>query len=270
MFVKRSPKGKPHFVFHKNTDNDAYINNGGGESKTHHLIKLALCEIESTTLKVKGLLADKEIYEEKVYFKNIKDEVHFNHGESNYFIDTFGEFESGGILHEKWDGKIGIEVFHKHKLEGIKIAALRKLDLPIVEFKVPKIRHYWGPEDEPDEKQENRYIAYAKKVLSDYMWVKVISNPNSKSYLTKINRSLINQLQEQKSRYDETNDSYYQLQIMYDRAKKETQNLEDDIARFTSECDDQSRQIRSLQTQLATLKATGVLKFILLKMLGRL
>ena len=56
MFVRTSIKGKHHFVFKHDADREAYLANGGGESKTHNLVKLALTEMESTTLKVKGLL----------------------------------------------------------------------------------------------------------------------------------------------------------------------------------------------------------------------
>ncbi len=177
MFVRTSIKGKHPFVFKHDADREAYLANGGGESKTHNLVKLALTEMESTTLKVKGLLQKGDIHEEKIFFSAMSDEVHVESDGKDYFIDVAGHFKSGGLLEEKWDGRIGIEVYHRHKVDDIKKAALRKESEPVVEFEIPKIKHYWGPEDDLDERQENQYIAYVKKALSNQIVLTIRLSP---------------------------------------------------------------------------------------------
>jgi hypothetical protein len=76
MFARTSKNGNHHFVFKYDSDKEAYQVNSGGESKTHNLVKLALTEMESTTLKVKGLFQNSDIHEEKIFFSAMSDEVH--------------------------------------------------------------------------------------------------------------------------------------------------------------------------------------------------
>jgi len=191
---------KRFFVFKSEIDRLEYESQGGGESKTHNLVKLALCEIGSTRLRIRGLIPGK-IHEEKVTFKGGTDEHREIINGKNYFIDSMCSFDSEGLLSLKWDGRIGIEVFHSHKVPDEKAEALREAGIPVVEFPIPKIDHYWGEEDDCDEQKERRYIEYVKKVLfseNGYMTVDAISNPSSKAYLIKENEVIKKQLHNEK------------------------------------------------------------------------
>ncbi len=270
MFVRTSIKGNLHFVFKHDADKEAYLANGGGESKTHNLVKLALTEMKSTTLKVKGLFQNGDIHEEKIFFSAMRDEVHVESDGKDYFIDVAGRFKSGGLLEEKWDGRIGIEVYHRHKVDDIKKAALRKESEPVVEFEIPKIKHYWGPEDYLDERQENQYIAYVKKALSNYMWVTVISNPSSNAYLSRVNRSLWNEKRVLLEKLDSAKAAHGEAQADCEKLRGQTYQLGQEIERLSVAHESQIDAIIDLETQLSKIRSTGAVRLMFLKLFGRL
>ncbi len=270
MFVRTSIKGNLHFVFKHDADKEAYLANGGGESKTHNLVKLALTEMKSTTLKVKGLFQNGDIHEEKIFFSAMRDEVHVESDGKDYFIDVAGRFKSGGLLEEKWGGRIGIEVHHQHKVGKIKKDALINKKAPVVEFDIPDIKHYWGPEDYLDERQENQYIAYVKKALSNYMWVTVISNPSSNAYLNRVNRSLWEERRTLLAKLDSANEAYEEVQTECERLRGQTYRLRQDIERLSVAHESQIDTIIDLETQLSEIRSTGAVRLMFLKLFGRL
>jgi hypothetical protein len=270
MYAKTSIKGRHFFAFKSDADEEVYLATGGGESKTHNLVKLALTEMESTTLKVKGLFQNGDIHEEKIFFSDMRDEVHVQSDGKDYFIDVAGRFKSGGLLEEKWDGRIGIEVHHQHKVGKIKKDALINKKAPVVEFDIPDIKPYWGPEDYLDERQENRYIAYVKKALSNYMWVTVISNPSSNAYLSRVNRSLWEEKRALVEKLNSTKVDYEEVQTECERLRGQTHRLRQEIERLTANNDSQFDTIVDLEAQLSNIRSTGAIRLVFLKLLGRL
>jgi hypothetical protein len=102
-----------------------------------------------------SLYKNSDIHKEKTFFSAMRDEVRVQLDEKDYFFNVAGRFKSGGLLEEKWGGRIGIEVYHRHKVGKIKKDALIGKKVPVVESDIPNIKHYRGPEDYLDERQEN-------------------------------------------------------------------------------------------------------------------
>lgn len=263
---------KRFFVFKSESDRLEYENQGGGESKTHNLVKLALCEIGSTRLRIRGLTPGK-IHEEKVTFKGGADEHREIINGKNYFIDSMCSFDSEGLLSLKWDGRIGLEVYHSHKVPDEKAEALREADIPVVEFPIPKIDHYWGEEDDCDEQKERRYIEYVKKVLfgkNGYMTVDVISNPSSKSYLIKENAALKKQLLNEKAKVQNLEDEVLNLLDDLRAERDKSAQLAQKRTNLERSNELLSSELSETQEKIKCINKMGLLETVWLKLIKRL
>lgn len=256
---------KRFFKFKSDRDRIEYENQGGGESKTHELVKLAICELECTTLYLRGL-KKKGVHKEKIRFTSATDEYKHDIGDNTYFIDAFCRFESDGVLGEKWKNHIGIEVFHTHETPLNKIKALQSAKFPIIEFEIKgELKEYWGDEDDCDEEEEKRYISYVKRKLSNSMSAKVLSNPSSNAYLGKLCEELINTNDRLKHKLSSTQSNYEELESDYQDLKKDLLHKKSTIDSLNERVEEESCSNKNLRAKLQKVESMGVLAFCLFK-----
>ncbi|MGP1664825.1 MAG: hypothetical protein ACTS5I_02690, partial [Rhodanobacter sp.] len=139
-----------------------------------------------------------------------------------YYADVYIEFDATGALGVKWDGRLYLEVHHKHAVEAEKQKELRELGVPVVEVEIPDIfRLNFDEEDTSDEREEN-YRKFVKRTLEGergFLKGTVLGDPNSKAFLEQLvgekqrklqelersTASLVEELTSAKSRLEETN-----------------------------------------------------------------
>jgi hypothetical protein len=216
---------------------------GGGESLAHYLFKIAISELASSELRTGHHQPSV-----KIRFKNLRTEKEIVHNGKKYYIDVFGEFESSSPMQLKWGGLIGIEVCHSHPVEEEKekMVAFRALELPVVQIKISDKLLYRTPEHLSTPDKERKYIEFLKPFLTDYMGVKILSNPSTKEYLQEENSSLKSKLTA--------------LEKQLESEKRRCEDLDRKNKTLSKELEDKKNHIHQLSDQ--TRKANENLEWV--------
>ncbi len=255
MHHRRSHTGTCSFIY--NPDQDEQISRlGGGESLTHYLFKMAISELGSTLLKVKGYI------DAQINIKKSSIEKQFTLNGANYYVDVFCEFDSSGDLQLQWGGRLGIEVNHKHAVDTEKISNLNKMEIPVVEIDVSDKLIYRHSEEKSTPELEREYINFIKSKLSEYMWVTLLSNPCTKEYLEKKVLILESNISKIKNDLDAANKQIFAL-------SKECEMIKESRRSLNSRLDEQSKKVAKLEStiqkknqELNNIKSKGIFKLI--------
>ncbi len=149
-----------------------------GEGISHELSKSILKKIRRIKLNHFGKKYD-------LILDNVEPEWHFKHNDKDYFIDIVAEIKNKNELSEDFNHKIGIEIKVKHKVEGVKRKALRKLDFGVIEIEIWEKLHVTNPET-----ISNQEIITIEKSLTtwfsrNFLKTKSLHNPNYRKYTKK-------------------------------------------------------------------------------------
>lgn len=151
---------------------------GDGESISHAFVIAALAELET----INFVFSDEVVPFKFTRLVAEEAEIKFGSGRS-YYPDLYGEFTEDHPLYKQWGGRVAIEVWVEHQCERRKISDFESHGIPIIEIKVTQglrveqhIRH------DDIEKSLEQCFERTKKILSERVFAKIISNPVSTAY----------------------------------------------------------------------------------------
>lgn len=273
MFVRGSENVTDHFVFKTDSDKEKVVNQNRGESKQHYLLKMGLSRLKSTTLQIKGFYKTGQIHKERVTFKNMEIEhlIKLENSTKYYRIDVFGEFNSDGVLQEKWGGKIGIEIVLSNDTKGQKQGHVQELGIPLLDFRPPNsesFKLYNGPTNYTDKKLEENYIKYISNFFQNFLTVESKSNPSSEAHLR---REISNLLKEKELLSDKVSEQDRCIQTsisIRDQLQERYDDLEKRYIALQSKLKIDKEDIKNLNSEISTIKSMGILSFATKKLWG--
>lgn len=156
------------------------LGEGYEESYQHEFFKECFSRLKVLNLKFGKdnirIYVDDAIQEEVVRMKNGRKRI----------VDVMIRFSKAEpkIYVEKWNGKLAIEVYQTHKVDEIKIKEFKDLEIAMVEFNAFKWEHITDNlrSKEEEEKQFQKVITK----LNNFIFVKMLSDPISKKYLSSV------------------------------------------------------------------------------------
>lgn len=255
MHIRKSSKGTYSFAYNRGQEKEIE-RLGGGESLAHYLYKIAISELSHTTLKLSNLSEDVTIH-----FVNAQTEKRVYIGNRYYDLDVFVNFTSQSKYQIKWNGKLAIEVHNTNPVIGQKLKDLRNLRIPVIEVSVNEKLAYKTPEEYTTPELERKYIDFLKGRISDYLWGKVLSDPNSIDYLENENLELIERIKKLREQLQHT-------ESLLEKEKKTVSDSEEKLKTANEELIKINKLSSELRTQVEDLKAMGIFRFLWLKLAG--
>ena len=161
-----------------------------GESLTHELYARAICNLKSTTLRLGDPPASFEIQ-----IKSAEREKTFELDGTTFRVDVFLQFESSEPLAQKWKNQCAIEVCHTHPTHGEKLEALAVLGIPVLEVKVSEKFLFPQSRSESTPEEEATHQRYLETRLSEFIWAKVLVDPQTTRELIEENKALLSELE---------------------------------------------------------------------------
>ena len=175
-----------------------YIENSGGggnysgdsESLSHSIAILVLSELGS----INFVFGQKEY---RFQFTDIRaDDVKIRLESGNeYYPDLIGVFSPENPFHEKWGGKVAIEVKVTHECEPKKVRDFEDHNIPIIEINITEaLRFKKELYNKPfDEKDLENYYRWLNSKFSKKVYGKILSDPVS----IKFHKNLVAKLKEE-------------------------------------------------------------------------
>jgi len=256
MNLQRSSKQKPYFAYNPRHKKDVE-RLGGGESLAHYLYKIAISELNHTTLKLPPLKQDININ-----ITHSETEKHVNINDYNYYLDVFLKFTSDSSYQSRWSGRLGVEVHNTNPVQGKKLAHLTQCDIPLIEVHVNEKLSYQVEEEDSTEKSERAYIEHLKTYLSDFMWGKLLIDSKSKEFLEQENLLLTQELEEAKNELRATDKA---LNI----EKAQRNNIQTQLTTAEQNVQKHSKALNTLFSERDKLKNMGVFRFVWFKITGK-
>lgn len=185
--VKHVMKGKWFFAYIEGGDRISDVH--GGESLHHILFKEALRSLEHVTLSLHKPTTGKpqKWHEAQIRITHAETEKAIPRPDGTpYYADVYLEFDAKGPLSLKWEGKLYLEIRHKHAVEAGKQIELRELDVPVIEVEIPEIFSLKFDEEDTNDEQEEAYRRFVKRTLESekgFLMGTVLSDPSSKAFL---------------------------------------------------------------------------------------
>lgn len=256
MHIRRSSNGKLSFAYNPHQEKEI-SRLGGGESLVHYLYKIAISELRSTTIKVNNL---KQVIDLEILSSEIEKRVFI--GDKYYDLDVFCKFRSKSIYQLKWGGVLGIEIHNTNPVVGTKLADLVRVGIPLVEVDVNKYFAYRTPSEYTNPEKERKYVDYLKSKLTEYIWVRALSDPKSKEYLEKENSALISKLRNVKKELANANQKIAEHNSDFEIFEQELQTLRRRLTNKDSE-------LKQSTETISYFKGMGLFRFAWYKVTGR-
>lgn len=256
MNIRKSPKGK--FLFAYNPGQDIEIARlGRGESLVHYLYKIAISELNHTTLKISNL--NKNI---SVQFTETQTEKRVHIDDRYYDLDVFVKFKSDSDYQLKWGGELGIEIHNTNPVRGQKLKDLQMHRVPIIEIEVNKYLAYKIEEEYSTPELERIYVESLKERLSEYLWSKVLSDPKSLEYLEKENSHLVKLIGQLK-------ESLNNSKKIHDKMESDLEECKLKIEQKNALLREKESLLTTLRAQLTKFKHMGIIRFLWYKLTNR-
>lgn len=188
--VKHVMKGKWFFAYIDGRDRISDVD--GGESLHHILFKEVLCSLKHVTLSLYKPTTGKpqKWHEARIQITHAETEKAIPRPNgAPYYADVYIEFDAKGPLGLKWEGRLYLEIRHKHAVEAEKQIELRELGVPVVEVEIPDIFTLKFDEEDTSDEREAAYRRFVKHTLESergFLMGTVLSDPNSKAFLEQL------------------------------------------------------------------------------------
>lgn len=259
MHHKQKHNGTCFFAYNPGQDEKiAKAGGGGGETLTHYLFKTAISELNTTELRINKWNDQIQINIKKAWVEH-----KIIHDGKSYWLDVYLEFDSESLLGVKWGRKLGIEVHYTNKVEEkYKHHVVNALEIPTVEIDISKKFKYLVDDQYSTPEKERKYIEFIKSRLTDYMKVKVLSDPSTKEYLQIENRGLKEKLKDQSKLLEEAKAKINDLSFQNDKYISDNKQLIKQVKllqKYKSE----------IQISLDKIQSMGLFRFIIFKIFKR-
>jgi len=230
---------------------------GDGESLSHSIAILVLSELGSVNF-VFG--KDEYIFNfSKIQTEDLK--IRFESGRF-YFPDLVGFFTDENPFHEKWGGKVALEVKVYHGCEPEKVQDFLEHNIPIIEINITeKLRFkeelYKRPFDEND---LERYYNFMTRIFSNKVYGKVIVDPSSESYNKKLILSEKNKSSKLKALLDSETEKSNLLSQKLASSNSEVQRYNDKLVAQNTKLKKYSKILNEIKSRTVLQKIFNVFR----------
>lgn len=225
---------------------------GDGESLSHSIAILVLSELYSI-----NFVFGKNEY--TFNFSEIKSEdlkIRFESGRF-YFPDLVGFFTDDNPYHEKWGGKVALEVKVCHGCEPEKVQDFLEHNIPIIEINITEKLRFKEELNKQsfDENNLERYYNFLTSIFSNKVYGKIIVDPSSEAY----NKNLIFFEKQRSSKLKVLLDSEAEKSILLNQQLASSNN---DIQRHKDSLDAQNNKLKEYSEILNKFKSRTLLQKI--------
>jgi hypothetical protein len=185
----------PGSFAYKSNSTSTGVTDKDSELVSHEMVIQVLEELGTVNFKFNNDIYPFEFTE--ISSNNLK--VQFGEGRY-YFPDLVGRFKkrADNPFHDKWGGKVSIEVTVTHKCEALKLVEFKEHNMAIIEVNVPdSIRFFLEKKGAKKNRKSSykpehlkSYYEYLHGKLSDQVYASVLSNPVSDKYHDRIVNTL--------------------------------------------------------------------------------
>ncbi|MDO4637844.1 MAG: hypothetical protein Q4B13_09955 [Lautropia sp.] len=186
MFQRTNRGGNGgHFYYQSNDSTRLRV--GAGETLSHALCKRAIKELTGTTLRV----GKREI---PIRILESSSEKEVIIGENRYRPDVSFRFESDSEYQLKWHGVLHLEVWHTHATEEAKSKNFFRAGFALFEMRVTDKLQFKVAEYCATKWEMERHVEWLKKLFSEWIGGRMLSDPKSREYLLIENKELFRSL----------------------------------------------------------------------------
>lgn len=239
----------PGSFAYKSKATSAGVTNKDSELVSHEMFIQVLEELGVVNFKIGNKIYPFEF--EEISSNNLK--VQFGEGRY-YYPDLVGRFKArdDNPYHEKWGGKVAIEVTVTHQCEKVKLVEFKDHNIAILEVKVrDSMRFYREGKGQSrsrkltyTSKDLKSYYDYLHKKLSSEVFASILSDPISIGH----HKSLMSNL---RLNYKKLNDDCKKLKTSYDELREENGCL---VNRHNSKLELTKKDKEALQTKVRELE----------------
>jgi hypothetical protein len=226
---------------------------GDGESLSHSIAILVLSEFSSINFvfgKNECTFNFSEIITEDL-------KIRFESGRF-YFPDLVGFFAKDNPYHEKWGGKVALEVKVSHGCEPEKVQDFLEHNIPIIEINITEKLRFKEELNKQsfDENDLERYYNFLKIVFSNKVYGKIIVDPSSEAY----NKKLIYSERQESSKLKSLLESETEKSILLNQ---QLANSNNDLQRHKDILDAQNAKLKEYSKTLNAFKNRTLIQKII-------
>lgn len=213
MFQRTNRSGSGgHFYYQSE---DAEREGGGGrETLSHALCKRAISELTETTLSVGNVEIPIRILERSTEKEVVIDG-------RRYRPDVSLQFESESDHQLKWGGTLHMEVWHTHATPEAKALDFFNAGLALFEIRVTEKLQFQTDEHLVTQAKMEQHVDWLKARFSEWIWGKLLSDPQSREYVLLENARLAKLLEQMTAKKTSTEQALAQAKVDVDQVRDE-------------------------------------------------